>query len=48
MAAIIAGRRDHLGQPLERTDYPKARDLADRYDIPLVSVNRDTVLTAAR
>jgi hypothetical protein len=30
------------------TDYPKARELADRYDIPLVSVNRDTVLTGAR
>jgi hypothetical protein len=30
------------------TGYPKARQLADRYDIPLVSVNRDTVLTGAR
>ena len=30
------------------TDYPKARELADRYDIPLVPVNRDKVLTAAR
>ena len=30
------------------TDYPKALELADRYDIPLVSVNRDKVLTGAR
>jgi len=30
------------------TDYPEARDLADRYDIPLVSVNREKVLTGAR
>src|SRR5258706_14587769 len=28
------------------TDYPKARELADRYDMPLVPVNRDKVLTA--
>jgi hypothetical protein len=30
------------------TDYPTARELADRYDIPLVPVNRDKVLEAAR
>jgi hypothetical protein len=30
------------------TEYPKARELAERYDIPLVSVNRDKVLAAAR
>ena len=30
------------------TDCPQARELADRYDIPLVSVNRDKVLTGAR
>ena len=30
------------------TEYSKARELADRYDIPLVSVNRDKVLNAAR
>jgi hypothetical protein len=30
------------------TEYPRARELADRYDIPLVSVNRDKVLTRAR
>ena len=30
------------------TDYPKARELADRYDIPLISVNRDRVLAPAR
>jgi hypothetical protein len=30
------------------TNYPRARELADRYDIPLVSVNRDKVLTGAR
>jgi hypothetical protein len=30
------------------TDYPKAHDLADRYDITLMSVNRDRVLIAAR
>jgi hypothetical protein len=30
------------------TEYPKALDLATRYDIPLVSVNRDKVLTGAR
>jgi hypothetical protein len=27
------------------TDYAKARELADRYDIPLIPVNRDLVLT---
>jgi hypothetical protein len=27
------------------TDYAKARELADRYDIPLISVDRDLVLT---
>jgi hypothetical protein len=30
------------------TDYPRARELADRYDIPLMSVNRDKVFTGAR
>jgi hypothetical protein len=30
------------------TDYPKARELADRYDIPLLSVDRSNVLTGAR
>ena len=30
------------------TEYPKALDLATRYDIPLVSVNRDKVLAGAR
>ena len=30
------------------TDYPRARELADRYDIPLISVNRDRVLAPAR
>jgi hypothetical protein len=30
------------------TDYAKARDLADRYDIPLISVNREKVLDRAR
>jgi hypothetical protein len=30
------------------TDYPKARDLADRYDIPLIPVDRETVLAGAR
>jgi hypothetical protein len=30
------------------TGYPKAHKLADRYDIPLVSVNREKVLTGAR
>lgn len=30
------------------TEYARARELADRYDIPLVSVNRQKVLTAAR
>lgn len=30
------------------TDYPKARDLADRYDIPLISVDRGKVLATAR
>lgn len=29
------------------TEYPRARELADRYDIPLLSVNREKVLTAA-
>lgn len=29
------------------TDYAKARELADRYEIPLISVNRDKVLTPA-
>jgi hypothetical protein len=29
-------------------EYPKARELAERYDIPLVPVDRDKVLTAAR
>jgi hypothetical protein len=29
------------------TDYSNARDLADRYDIPLVSVNREKVLAGA-
>lgn len=27
------------------TDYPKARELAERYEIPLISVNRDRVLS---
>jgi hypothetical protein len=30
------------------TNYNRARELADRYDIPLVSVDRQKVLTAAR
>lgn len=30
------------------TDYPKARDLADRYDITLMSASRDKVLTGTR
>jgi hypothetical protein len=30
------------------TDYAKARDLAHRYDIPLISVNREKVLDRAR
>jgi hypothetical protein len=30
------------------TEYPRARELADRYDIPLMSVNREKVLTGAR
>jgi hypothetical protein len=30
------------------TDYPRARDLADRYEITLMSVNRDRVLIGAR
>ena len=30
------------------TEYSKARELADRYDIPLMSVNRDKVLAGAR
>jgi hypothetical protein len=30
------------------TEYPKALDLASRYDVPLVSVNRDKVLSGAR
>ncbi len=30
------------------TAYPKARELADRYDVPLVSVDREKVLTGAR
>jgi hypothetical protein len=30
------------------TEYAKARELADRYDIPLLSVDREKVLTAAR
>jgi hypothetical protein len=29
-------------------DYPKARDLAERYDIPLLAANRETVLAGAR
>jgi hypothetical protein len=29
------------------TEYARARELADRYDIPLISVNRDKVLTPA-
>jgi len=29
------------------TDYPKARELADRYDIPLISASRERVLAAA-
>jgi hypothetical protein len=29
-------------------DYPKARELADRYDIPLVSVNRDHASPSVR
>ena len=29
-------------------EYSKARELADRYDIPLVSVNREKVLNGAR
>jgi hypothetical protein len=27
------------------TDYAKARDLAERYDIPLISVDRDRILS---
>ena len=30
------------------TEYSKARELADRYDIPLVSVSREKVLNGAR
>jgi hypothetical protein len=30
------------------TEYAKARELADQYEIPLVSVNREKVLTGAR
>jgi hypothetical protein len=30
------------------TDYPKACDLADRYEIALMAVNRDRVLIGAR
>ena len=30
------------------TEYSKARELADRYDIPLMSVNREKVLAGAR
>jgi hypothetical protein len=30
------------------TEYSKARELADRYDIPLMSVNREKVLDGAR
>jgi hypothetical protein len=30
------------------TDYPKARDLAERYEIPLLTAERETVLAGAR
>jgi len=30
------------------TDYPKAAELAARYEIPLIAVNRDHVLAPAR
>ncbi len=29
-------------------DYPKARELAERYDIPLFAADRETVLAGAR